>query len=68
MRGAPAVDARAKRHDDVEQHLHVADARHVAQLARLVGQHAGGDERQGGVLVAFDSDAPRQRAASFDLQ
>ena len=66
-RAAP-LDAGTERHEDVEQHVDVTDTRDVGQLARLIGQHARGDEWERRVLVAFDGDASRERASADHLQ
>jgi hypothetical protein len=68
LAGPSAFDTRAERHDDVEEDVYVANPRDIAQLARLIGEHARRDQRQRGVLVSFDGNTPRQRAASFDSQ
>ena len=49
-------------------HLHVGDARHIGQRARLVGQQARGHQRQRGVLVAFDVDAAAESTAALDYE
>ena len=45
--------------------LGVADARHPVQQHLLLGQEAGGEDRQGGVLVAGDGDLAGQRRAAL---
>ena len=52
------VDLGAEVDQQARHHLDVADARHVGEDALLVGEQARGDERQRGVLVAADDDAP----------
>ena len=49
-------------------HLDVADARHVGEHALVLGQQAGGEQRQRGVLVAFDGHAALEPVAAFDEQ
>ena len=44
----------------------VADARHVLERDRLVGEERGGDDRQRRVLVPRRPDAPLQPVRSFD--
>ena len=56
-RRADALDFGADVEQQPRHHLDVADARHVGQHALVVGQQAGGQQRQRGVLVAFDGDA-----------
>ena len=46
--------------------LDVADARHVRQFHRLVGEEARCEDRERGVLVPGRTDATRQRATTFD--
>ena len=46
--------------------LGVADPRHPVQQHLLLGQEAGGEDRQGGVLVAGDGDLAGQRRAPLD--
>src|SRR5881398_3948220 len=58
------VDAEALQQADLG--LGVADPWHVAQDELLLGEQAGGDGRQGGVLVPGDRDLPRQGMAAVD--
>ena len=44
----------------------VADSRHPVQQQLLLGQQAGGEDRQGRVLVAGGRQLARERHASFD--
>lgn len=46
--------------------LGVADARHAVQQYLLLGQQAGGEDRQGGILVAGDGQLAGERDAPFD--
>ena len=46
--------------------LGVADPRHPVQQQLLLGEQAGGEDRQGRVLVAGDGHLARERRASFD--
>ena len=46
--------------------LGVADPRHAVQQHLLLGQEAGGEDRQGGVLVAGDGQLAGERHAPFD--
>jgi hypothetical protein len=46
--------------------IDVADARHVVQRDRAVGEQRGGENRQRGVLVAGGTNRPVQPAAPFD--
>ena len=57
---AGTVDRRAEPPQQLEQDVDVTYARHVAQHAFLIGQQAGGNERQRCILVPFDDDPPRQ--------
>ena len=49
-----------------EHRLHVADARDVGEHDPLLGEQAGGQERQGRVLVAGGHDGAGQRHAALD--
>ena len=60
--------SRAEIEEQPRHHLDVADARHVGQHALLGRQQAGGEQRQRGVLVAFDVDGARQPLAAFNQQ
>ena len=65
-RRADAVDLGAEVEQQPAHHFHVGDARNVAQHALLLGQQARGDERQRGVLVAFDIETAVQAVTAFD--
>jgi len=54
------------RAEQLEHRLDVADARHVAQRHGAVRQQRGGEDGQGGVLVAGGSDRAVQALASLD--
>ena len=54
----PPLDGRAEMLDELEHGLDIEDARDVRECHRLVGQEAGGDDRQGGVLVPGRPDMP----------
>jgi len=60
--GGLEVTAGAQHH----QRLGVADLRHVLEHDLLVRQQAGGEQRQGRVLVAGGHDGAGQRHATFD--
>ena len=49
-----------------ELRLGVADPRHPVQEQLLLGQQAGGEDRQGGVLVAGDGQLAGERHAALD--
>ena len=49
-----------------EHRVDVADPRDVAEHDGLVGQQAGGEDRQGAVLVPGGADAPAERASPLD--
>ena len=51
-----------------EHHVHVEDVGHVLEHDLLVGEQAGGQDRQSGVLVAARHDGAGQRAAAPDDQ
>ena len=51
-----------------QHHVHVQDVGHVVQHDLLVGEEAGGQDRQSGVLVAARHDGAGQRAAAPDDQ
>src|SRR5688572_12825524 len=63
--GGP-LGARTDRLDEIHQRLHVADARHVLEMYRLLGEERGRDDRQSGVLVAGWADAAGQSVAALD--
>ena len=63
--GAP-VDADADALEQLQHRRHVPDARDVRDDDLLLGEQAGGQDRQRGVLVAGGRDASRQRYAAFD--
>ncbi len=52
--------------DQLHHGLDVTDVRHVGQANGLVGQEAGGENRQSAVLVACRADRAVQGASSFD--
>ena len=54
------------RADQFDQRLDVADARHVLQRDRMLGEQGGGDDRQRGVLVAGRLDRSREPVAAFN--
>ncbi len=61
-----AVDVDAEVLEQHEQRLRVADPRHVVEHDLLVGEQAGGEERQGRVLVSGGDDGARERHPAFD--
>jgi hypothetical protein len=62
------VDFRADLFQQLRHHADVADARHVREDAFFGRQQACGQQRQCGVLVAFDLDLSGDRAAAFYQQ
>ena len=60
------VDRDAEILEQGDLRLGVADPRHPVQQHLLLGQEAGGEDRQGGVLVAGDGDLAGQRRAPLD--
>ena len=58
------LDAEALEQRDLR--LGVADPRHPVQQQLLLGQQAGGEDRQGRVLVAGDGELARERRAALD--
>ena len=56
----------ADRADQFDQRFGVADARHVFQRDRMLGEQGGGDDRQRGILVAGRLDRSREPVAAFD--
>jgi hypothetical protein len=50
----------------LDQRLDVADARHIVQLHRLVGNERRRHDRQGGVLVARRANGALQALTAFD--
>jgi hypothetical protein len=65
-RAADAVDFSAEIEDQPRHHFDVADAGHVREDALLRGEHARRQQRQGGVLVAFDLDGTGEPLAALD--
>ena len=56
----------ADRADQFDQRFGVADARHVFQRDRMLGEQSGGDDRQRGILVAGRLDRPREPVAALN--
>ena len=54
--------------EQCSQHLDVPDARHVVKHALLVGEKAGGKQRQRRILVAVDRELSGKAASAFDNQ
>ena len=60
------LDIGADVDEQLQHRLHVADSGHVRELHRLGREHAGGQDRQGAVLVARGADRPVEGATPFD--
>jgi hypothetical protein len=60
------VDVDAQLLEQPEHRLDVADARDVAQHDLILGEQAGGQGRQRGILVAGRKHRPRQGKSAFD--
>ena len=58
--------ARARAGHQLEHGLDVADARDVREHHRLFGEQAGGEDRQGTVLVPGGADAALERISTLD--
>ena len=58
--------ARARAGHQLEHGLDVADARDVRERHRLFGEQAGGEDRQGTVLVPGGADAALERISTLD--
>ena len=52
--------------EQLAHHGDILDPRHVRQRARLIGQQAGREQRQRGVLVALDVDRAGQAVPALD--
>src|SRR5207244_2552288 len=52
--------------DELEHRLDVADARNIRERHRLVGEQAGGDDRERAVLVPGSPDAAVERVSTLD--
>ena len=65
-RAADAFDLRAQIEEQPRHHFDIADPRHVRQHAFVRRQQARGEQRQRGILVAFDRDGTRQAMAAFN--
>ena len=61
-----AVDDDAEVLEQDEERLGVADPRHVVEHDLLGREQAGGEERQGRVLVSGGYDGARERHPAFD--
>jgi hypothetical protein len=61
-----AVDAHADVLEQAEHGVHVADPGDVGDHHLLLGQQRGGQDGQGGVLVAGGDDRSGQRRSAFD--
>ncbi len=62
------LDARAKPFENLQHHPNVLNVRQVSQDDRLIGEQAGGKDRQSGVLVPARPDRSFQPAATFDYE
>ena len=60
------LDLRAEIREQLDHRLDVADARDVRELDRLVREQAGGENREGAVLVARGADPAVQRNRTLD--
>jgi hypothetical protein len=63
---AVAGHADAEVGEQLDQRLRVTDARDVVQDDRLGRQQRGGDQREGGILVAGGHDGSAERSPAFD--
>ena len=63
-----AFDTGAELLDDLQHHAHVLDIRQVVQCDRLIGQQAGGEDRQRGILVAAGTDRSLEPPSPFDRE
>jgi hypothetical protein len=68
VRTAELLDIGAKAPEDLEEHVHVADAWNVVEDDRLVRQKRCRDAGERLVLVASRPDGPRERVAPFDYE
>ena len=66
LAGPLGLDAEALEQRDLR--LGVADPRHVAEHQLLLGEQAGGEDRQRGVLVSGGDDLARERGAALDYE
>ena len=64
--GAEELHAHADRAEDREHRVDVADARDIADDHLLLGEEAGGEDRQRGVLVTRRCQRPLERDAAVD--
>ena len=65
-RAADALDLAAEVENQPRHHLDVADSGNVREDAFLGGEETRRQQRQRGVLVAFDVDGSRQALTAFD--
>ena len=66
LAAADALDVGAKIGGQVEHRLDIRDRRDVRERDGLVGEQAGGHDRQGRVLVSGRADRPRKRPRALD--
>src|SRR5213082_2456003 len=59
------LDLGAEVEEQPRHHLDVADSRHVGEDTSVGRQETGGEQRQSGVLVAFDVDRSGQPLTAF---
>ena len=57
---------RARGANELDERFDIPDARHVVELYRLIGEQRGGDDRQGGILIASWSDRAAETVTPFD--
>jgi hypothetical protein len=62
----PIPRPRADIQEEPRHHFHVADPRDVGENAFFVGQQTRREQRQRGVLVAFDGDASFEAVSTFN--
>ena len=64
--GASPLSRRAEIDEQREHRFDVANAGDIVEVDRTVGQHGGGEDRQGGILVAGGTHGPLQRATAVN--
>ena len=64
--GGGPLGGRTRLPDQLDQALDVADARHVLERDRLVGEERGAEDRERGVLIPGGPDRAAQLAAAFN--
>jgi NADPH:quinone reductase-like Zn-dependent oxidoreductase len=66
--GLGPFDRGAHTLEELGHDVDVLDARDILELALFVGQQAGGEDGEDGILGATDGDSPDQSSSPLDLE